>query len=52
MNTPKSQSKNIFEGKLRAIAEAVVDLIADYTLVENPLPDSQVSLRLLDQSWS
>ena len=50
MNTPKSLSKNILEGKLRAIAEAAGDLIADYTLFENPLPDSQASLRLLDQS--
>ena len=52
MNTPKSRSKNILEGKLRPIAEAAGDLIADYTLFENPLPDSQASLRLLDQSWS
>src|SRR5258705_9438615 len=51
-NTPKSRSKNILEGKTRAIAEAAGDLIADYTLFENPLPDSQATLRLLDQSWS
>ena len=52
INTPKSRSKNILEGKLRAIAEAAGDLIADYTLLENLLPNSQASLRLLDQSWS
>ena len=48
LNTPKSRSKNILEGKTRAIAKAVGDLIADYTLFENPLPDSQASLRLLE----
>ena len=38
--------------KVRAIAEAAVDMIIDYTLVDNPLPNSHATLSLIERVWS
>ncbi len=38
--------------KVRAIAEAAADVIIDYTLFENPLPNSHATLSLIERAWS
>ena len=47
-----TRSISMFSGEVRAIAGLAGDIITEYTLFENPLPNSQATLILLDNAWN
>ena len=46
----RTRSVGALSGNERLIAEAAGRIIADYTLFQNPLPNSKETLQLLDHS--
>ena len=47
-----TRSISMFSGEVRAIAGLSGDIITEYKLFENPLPNSQATLILLDNAWN
>ena len=47
-----TRSISMFSGEVRAIARLAGDIITEYTLFENLLPNGQATLILLDNAWN